>query len=170
MLLAIPLTLVTDLDICMTNDEIKTGHEPRQRWLSVLARASRTELEQALKPFNALENIEHIRPAEPGMVMLRGRIGGTGDAFNLGEASVTRCAVRAGSGPLGVGYTLGRDRRKAELIAIFDSLLQGDLHHAQIQREVVDLLARQQAAQRDAVSRSAATSKVEFFTMVRGET
>lgn len=103
------------------------------------------------------------------MVMLRGRIGGTGDAFNLGEATVTRCAVRVGAGALGVGYALGRDRRKAELIAIFDALLQDATRHAQIQREVLDPLARQQAAQRDAVSRSAASSKVEFFTLVRGE-
>ena len=103
------------------------------------------------------------------MVMLRGRIGGTGDAFNLGEASVTRCALRMGTGALGVGYTLGRDRRKAELIAIFDALLQDPVHHADIMRELVNPLAGQQAAQLDAVSRAAAASKVEFFTFVRGE-
>jgi len=103
------------------------------------------------------------------MVMLRGRVGGTGDAFNLGEASVTRCALRMGAGALGVGYTLGRDRRKAELIAIFDALLQDEARQDQLQRELIEPLARQQAAQRDAASRSVAASKVEFFTFVRGE-
>ena len=103
------------------------------------------------------------------MVMLRGRIGGTGDAFNLGEASVTRCALRIGAGALGVGYALGRDRRKAELIAIFDALLQDPARHAAIMRELVDPLSAQQAGRREAVSRAAAASKVEFFTFVRGQ-
>jgi len=137
--------------------------------MGVLARATRPDLEKALMLFGEIPPIEHVRPSESGMIMLRGRVGGTGDAFNLGEASVTRCAVRVGTGALGVGYALGRDRRKAELIALFDALLQDDARHARIQHEVINPLARQQAAQRDAASRSAAASKVEFFTMVRGE-
>jgi alpha-D-ribose 1-methylphosphonate 5-triphosphate synthase subunit PhnG len=153
----------------MTNASTNTSNAPRQRWLAVLARAGRPALEQAAAALGELPPLEHVRPSEPGMVMLRGRVGGTGDAFNLGEATVTRCALRAGSGALGVGYTLGRDKRKAELIALFDALLQDPARQATIQREVVDTLASQQAAQRDAAGRSAAASKVEFFTMVRGE-
>jgi len=135
----------------------------------VLARATRLELEQALTLLGVLPPLTHVRPAESGMVMLRGRVGGTGDAFNLGEASVTRCALRVGAGALGVGYALGRDRRKAELIAVLDALLQDPARHADLMREVVEPLARQQAAQRDATSRAAAASKVEFFTFVRGQ-
>lgn len=153
----------------MTNQATNTGHAPRRQWLAVLARAERPALEQAAAALGELPPLEHVRPPEPGMVMLRGRVGGTGDAFNLGEATVTRCALRVGSGALGVGYTLGRDRRKAELIALFDALLQDPARQAKIQREVVDALAGQQAAQRDAAGRAAAASKVEFFTMVRGE-
>ena len=103
------------------------------------------------------------------MVMLRGRVGGTGDAFNLGEATVTRCAVRVGAGALGVGYTLGRDRRKAELVALFDALLQDETRQARLQRDFIAPMQQRQAVQREATSRSAATSKVEFFTFVRGE-
>ena len=114
--------------------------------------------------------VEHIRPSEPGMVMLRGRIGGTGDAFNLGEATVTRCALRVGLSALGVGYALGRDRRKAEVIAILDALVQDPTRQAQLHSQVVDPLASQQMSQRDTASRLAASSKVEFFTFVRGET
>lgn len=102
------------------------------------------------------------------MAMLRGRVGGTGDAFNLGEATVTRCAVRVGE-HLGVGYMLGRDRRKAELIALFDAMLQDAGRQPTLMRELVDPLRQAQAAQRDARSRAAAASRVEFFTMVRGE-
>lgn len=142
----------------------------RKNWLAVLARADRTDLESAAAPWGALQTWETIRPTESGMVMLRGRVGGTGDAFNLGEATVTRCAVRLASGPLGIGYTLGRDRRKTELVALFDALLQDDTHHARLINEVVEPLALQQAAARTAASCAAAASKVEFFTMVRGET
>ncbi len=153
----------------MTNESINPHHEPRRRWLAVLARATRPELEEAWALLGALPPLAHVRPAESGMVILRGRVGGTGDAFNLGEASVTRCALRVGTGALGVGYALGRDRRKAELIAVLDALLQDPARHADLMREVVEPLARQQAAQRDATSRAAAASKVEFFTFVRGQ-
>jgi len=153
----------------MTNESINPHHEPRRRWLAVLARATRLELEQALTLLGVLPPLTHVRPAESGMVMLRGRVGGTGDAFNLGEASVTRCALRVGAGALGVGYALGRDRRKAELIAVLDALLQDPARRADLMSEVVEPLARQQAAQRDATSRAAAASKVEFFTFVRGQ-
>ncbi|MDI1269769.1 MAG: phosphonate C-P lyase system protein PhnG [Polaromonas sp.] len=153
----------------MTNQTMTENNEARRRWLAVLARATRPELEKAWALLGALPPLEHVRPAESGMVMLRGRVGGTGDAFNLGEASVTRCALRVGTGALGVGYALGRDRRKAELIAVLDALLQDPTRHADLMHAVVEPLARQQAAQRDATSRAAAASKVEFFTFVRGQ-
>ena len=149
---------------------MSANNESRRRWLAILARASRSELETALTPYGDLPSLEHVRAPEPGMVMLRGRVGGTGDAFNLGEASVTRCALRVGDSALGVGYAMGRDRRKAELIAIFDAWLQDDGRRQRLQREVVEPLALRQAAQREAESQAAATSKVEFFTFVRGET
>ncbi len=154
----------------MTNQTIHENQLARQRWLGVLSRAGRVELEQALTALAELPPIEHVRPPEPGMVMLRGRVGGTGDAFNLGEATVTRCALRVGSGALGVGYTLGRDRRKAELVALFDALLQDETRQASLQRELIGPMQQRQVAQREVASRAAATSKVEFFTFVRGET
>jgi alpha-D-ribose 1-methylphosphonate 5-triphosphate synthase subunit PhnG len=163
-------TLATDLDIHMTNAANITDDEARKRWLAVLARASTPELESAWTTFQGQGEPEHVRPAESGMVMLRGRVGGTGDAFNLGEASVTRCALRFGDGALGVGYALGRDRRKAELIAIFDALLQDAARQPEIDKQLITPLASQQAARRDAGSRAAAASKVEFFTFVRGQT
>jgi alpha-D-ribose 1-methylphosphonate 5-triphosphate synthase subunit PhnG len=153
----------------MTNQDIHENQLARQRWLGVLSRAGRAELELALTTLVDLPPIEHVRSPEPGMVMLRGRIGGTGDAFNLGEATVTRCALRVGSGALGIGYTLGRDRRKAELVALFDALLQDETRQAWLQREVIAPMHQRQAIQREATSRSAAASTVEFFTFVRGE-
>jgi alpha-D-ribose 1-methylphosphonate 5-triphosphate synthase subunit PhnG len=154
----------------MTKPEMSTSDEARKRWLAVLARASTSELESAWVSFQDQGSPEHVRPAETGMVMLRGRVGGTGDAFNVGEASVTRCALRFGTGALGVGYTLGRDRRKAELIAMYDAMLQDEAHQADIDSQLITPLANQQAARRGADSRATAASKVEFFTFVRGQT
>jgi alpha-D-ribose 1-methylphosphonate 5-triphosphate synthase subunit PhnG len=146
----------------------QSEREARRHWLAVLARATRQELESAAAGAQ-LQPHETVRAAEPGMVMLRGRVGGTGDAFNFGEATVTRCAVRLGAF-LGVGYTLGRDKRKAELIAVLDALLQDAGRRPGLLREVVTPLAQAQVRSRDAASRAAAASRVEFFTMVRGET
>lgn len=159
--------LRTDLDICMTVCE-QASEQGRRRWLAVLARASRDQLEAAAAAL-AVPAHQAVRPPEAGMVMLRGRVGGTGDAFNLGEAAVTRCAVRVGEA-LGVGYVLGRDKRKAELVALLDAVLQDPARQAALLREQVEPLARAQSSARDARSRAVAASKVEFFTMVRGET
>lgn len=137
----------------------------RRRWLAVLARGSRERLEQAVAGL-AGEPQDLVRAPECGMVMLRGRVGGTGDVFHLGEATVTRCAVRVGE-RLGVGYVLGRDRRHAELVALLDALLQDETRRAELLRAVVDPLEREQAQARAQRSREVAASRVEFFTMVR---
>ncbi|HVE52301.1 MAG TPA: phosphonate C-P lyase system protein PhnG [Ramlibacter sp.] len=140
----------------------------RQRWLALLARAPREELERAAQTFGVRGAAVPVRSPECGMVMLRGRTGGTGDAFNLGEATVTRTAVRVGTA-LGVGYVLGRDRARAELVALFDALLQDPARRPVLMQQLVDPLAAQQAGARAERSRAAAASRVEFFTMVRGE-
>jgi len=139
----------------------------RQRWLAILARAPRERLE---REFTRLAPPAHqlVRAPECGTVMLRGRAGGTGDAFHLGEATVTRCAARIGD-HLGIGYLLGRDRRRAELIAVFDALLQDPGRRGGLLRQLVDPLEQEQGEVVAARSRAAAASRVEFFTMVRGE-
>lgn len=144
------------------------SHEPRRRWLAVLARAGREQLEHVVAALAAPPHAL-VRAPECGMLMLRGRVGGTGDAFNFGEATVTRCAARIAD-YLGVGYVLGRDRRHAELVAVLDALLQDPQRQARLLAEVVEPLARAQQAARAARSREVAASRVEFFTMVRGET
>lgn len=157
-------TLETDLDTRMT---ALTDPAARRHWLAVLARAQRGELEQAVARA-APPRHELVRAPECGMVMVRGRTGGTGQPFNLGEATVTRCAARIGE-HLGVGYLLGRDHRRAECIALLDALLQDPARRSALLREVVEPLAQAQARERAARSREAAASRVEFFTLVRGE-
>jgi alpha-D-ribose 1-methylphosphonate 5-triphosphate synthase subunit PhnG len=111
---------------------------------------------------------EELRTAENGLVMLRGRAGGDGAPFNLGEATVTRAAVRLVSGEVGFAYVLGRDAGKAKLIAICDGMIQSDAR-ARVLDTVVEPLERAMIAQRQQTDAETAATKVNFFTLVRGE-
>lgn len=140
----------------------------RQRRLSTLARAARETLEAALARLTPTPRYDVVKPAESGLVMVRGRAGGTGGQFNLGEMTVTRCVVRSEAGMVGVGYVAGRDRRKAELVAIFDALLQEPARAADLERDVIAPAARCHRAARAEMLRRAAATRVDFFTVVRG--
>lgn len=139
----------------------------RQRWLSVLARADRAALQTALADAD-LTGETVVRAPEIGTVMLEGRAGGTGRRFNLGEATVTRCVVRLG-GKLGFAYALGRDTQKARLAARLDALLQDPARRPALMTRLIEPLEAAHAAARDLASRKAAATKVEFFTLVRGD-
>jgi alpha-D-ribose 1-methylphosphonate 5-triphosphate synthase subunit PhnG len=145
--------------------------------MAVLARTPRADLEAALDC--ALRDIptpkyDWLRPPEIGLAMVRGRVGGSGDPFNLGEATVTRATLRlrtpgdAGAA-VGVACHLGRDRRRAELAALADALLQMPEHHAVLHKQLIEPFAAQQATQRAGRQQDAAATRVEFFTMVRGD-
>lgn len=136
----------------------------RARWMGVLARASRAELETAWQALAGQPTYQVLRRPEVGLVMVQGRAGGTGNPFNLGEMTVTRATVRLADGTVGHSYAAGRDTRKAELAAVFDALLQHGGH-----ADLVADLAGRQAEARNLASRKAAATKVEFFTMVRGD-
>ncbi|OYW62595.1 MAG: phosphonate C-P lyase system protein PhnG [Bosea sp. 12-68-7] len=137
----------------------------RQRWMAILARASRAEIAELVGP--ELPRHELLKAPETGTVMVEGRAGGAGRRFNLGEATVTRCVVRLSDGPMGFSYALGRDARKARLAAILDARLQREEATSPLHRAVSDLAARQAAAH-ELASRKAAATKVDFFTLVRG--
>lgn len=138
----------------------------RQRWMGVLARAgtSLAAYESALKE----TEYRLIRAPEIGMTLVRGRMGGNGGAFNLGEMSVTRCVVRLADGRTGYSYVAGRDKQHAELAALADAHLQGPQQQHWL-RQLIDPLAAAQLAQQAAKAAETATTQVEFFTLVRGE-
>ncbi|MCG8542726.1 MAG: phosphonate C-P lyase system protein PhnG [Alphaproteobacteria bacterium] len=141
----------------------------RQRWMGVLARARLDELEETWRQFDPKPEFSWMRKPETGLVMVRGRAGGTGQPFNLGEMTATRCTLRLGNGAVGVAYLKGRNRRQAELAAVFDALMQTPAHRESVQRDVIDVLAAKQAARKQQRSRKVNATKVNFFTMVRGE-
>ena len=140
----------------------------RKAAMAVLAHAEAGEIAARLRNI-PLPAHETLREPENGLVMLRGRVGGDGAPFNLGEATVSRAAVRLAGGEVGFGYTLGRDGEKARLIALCDALVQSKEFGTAVEREVVAPLRANLAAQRKQRAAETAATKVDFYTMVRGE-
>ncbi len=142
--------------------------EDRKRWMSVLARAPSDRLIELFEAAIPRPPVSYLRKPEIGSVMVRGRMGGTGGPFNLGEMTVTRCSVMLPGGETGHGYVQGRSKPAAEIAAIVDALMQTGAAEA-VNDAVVAPLASEASVHRADRARKAAATKVEFFTMVRGE-
>lgn len=145
------------------------GQSERQRWMSVLAKAQPKALEELWKKAGATPDYSYLRQPETGMVMVRGRAGGTGQRFNLGEMTMTRCAVRLPDGRVGHGYVGGRDRDHATRAALVDALMQDAAQRTALDAAIIAPLEQAARQARETASRKAAATKVDFFTMVRGE-
>jgi alpha-D-ribose 1-methylphosphonate 5-triphosphate synthase subunit PhnG len=153
----------------MSDTTGKAPPNPRQERLSALALADGALLLDLWGRLGIDPACEMVRGPETGLVALRGQIGGGGAPFNFGEATVTRATVRLENGAVGHSVSLGRDRRKAKLIAILDALAQEPEMESKIDAEIVAPL-KAAIAVRDADRRAeTAATKVDFFTMVRGE-
>ena len=137
--------------------------------MAALAGSEAAEIARHLDCIGPLPNHEELRAAESGLLMVRGRMGGDGAPFNIGEATVTRAAVKLASGETGFGYVLGRDPAKARLVALCDALLQTADYRSVIERDVVAPIRDRLNAARERKAQQVAATKVEFFTLVRGE-
>ncbi|NQS85145.1 phosphonate C-P lyase system protein PhnG [Pantoea allii] len=141
----------------------------RQHWLSVLAHSSAAELDAHWQPLNLKPEFTLIRPAEIGLTRLQARMGATGKRFVVGDATVTRAVVRLNDGTLGYSYLLGRDKAHAERCALMDALLQQTETGELLQEKIITPLAVSREEQRQLRAREIASSKVDFFTLVRGD-
>lgn len=157
----------------MTAQATRTDPEigARQRRLRLLARADRETLEAALAALPAKPEWRRLKQPETGLAMVRARAGGAGQRFNLGEMTVSRCVVALddGEGRMGVGYVQGRDRRRAELVAVFDALSQDTAGAEKIEELLIAPVERKLADDRRAREAKVAATRVDFFTLVRGE-
>src|SRR5215831_4723647 len=145
-------------------------HEPgRRAAMAVVAEAESGEIAAGLAGVEPIPAHREIRPVETGLVMVRGRIGGDGAPFNLGEATVTRCAVQLASGEIGFGYVLGRDGEKARLAALADALWQSAPHRDALEQHLLAPLRERQRARFARTREETAATKVDFFTLVRGD-
>ncbi|MGX5846024.1 phosphonate C-P lyase system protein PhnG [Mesorhizobium sp. PL10] len=141
----------------------------RKAVMATLAQASGDDIARLWNGAGLTSEAELLRGPETGLVTVRGRIGGGGAPFNVGEATVTRATVRLPSGQVGHSYMLGRDRKKAKLAAIADALWQDPAQRQTVETALVAPLRAAQGEAREKRRAETAATKVDFFTMVRGE-
>ena len=141
----------------------------RKRVTDLLARAARDELDAAWEALPEKPAAQPVRGPETGLVMVRGRIGGGGSPFNLGEVTVTRTTIRLASGKVGHAHALGSDRERSRLAAIFDALWQEPATKDFVERTILAPVAERIGAADAKKADETAATRVDFFTMVRGE-
>jgi alpha-D-ribose 1-methylphosphonate 5-triphosphate synthase subunit PhnG len=151
-------------------DSEASAHGARKTWISVLSKAKAEDVlmlwqNAALDGLDATAHV--LRPPETGMVMVRGRTGGAGEGFNLGEMTVTRCAMRLSGGETGIGYVAGRNKQHARIAALVDAMMQSQAHKSQAETAIIAPLTSAANTRKDEISRKAKATQVEFFTMVR---
>ncbi|MBZ9727277.1 phosphonate C-P lyase system protein PhnG [Mesorhizobium sp. CO1-1-11] len=141
----------------------------RKAAMATLAQSSGDDIVRLWNESGLPSQAELLRGPETGLVTLRGRIGGGGAPFNVGEATVTRATVRLSSGQVGHCYALGRDKLKAKLGAIADALWQDPARRTEVETRLIAPLRSALAAAQEKRRAETAATKVDFFTMVRGE-
>lgn len=143
----------------------------RRNWMALLSRAPIELLESTIGVY-ADDTLQWLRAPETGLMMVQARIGGTGERFNLGEVTVTRCALRAfnkahTTATVGVAYVTGRSHRRAQLAAIADAMLQDEMAHAELQKTLLAPTREHLVRLRTQRYERAQSTKVEFFTVAR---
>ena len=139
----------------------------RQRWMSVLAHSEPQDLLARMQSLQLAPEYELIRTPETGLVQLQARMGGIGDRFFAGDATLTRAAVRLADGTLGYSWILGRDRPHAERCAAIDALLQSPRHFHTLMETLITPLEALRSARIEARRAEVNASRVDFFTLVR---
>ncbi|MEM1076489.1 MAG: phosphonate C-P lyase system protein PhnG [Pseudomonadota bacterium] len=143
-------------------------HAARKAWMGLLAKAPEGRVAALLDAKLERPAFNWLRAPEIGSTMVRGRAGGTGAPFNLGEMTVTRCALTLDSGEVGHAYIQGRRKADVEAAALVDALMQGPVADS-VRAAVLEPLEAEQMATKTERAAKAAATKVEFFTMARGE-
>ena len=141
----------------------------RQRWMRVLAHSQPDALQARISALGLAPAYDLIRAPESGLVQIQARAGGTGARFFAGDATLTRAVVRLTSGTLGYGYVLGRDKKHAEQCATIDALLQEQPHFQALMETLITPLEADRAARIAARQAEVNASRVDFFTLVRGD-
>jgi len=141
----------------------------RRAWMGLMARAPAGRIAALLDATTPRPRFAWLRAPEYGSVMVRGRIGATAGPFNIGEMTVTRCALRLETGEEGHAYLQGRRREDAEAAALVDALMHTD-SAGDLRANVLTVLCSETEARRTTRAAKAAATKVDFFTMMRGET
>ena len=146
-----------------------TSPDNRKAALALLARATRAELADPIARRWPELAVRELKKPEIGLAMLRGRMGGDGAPFNLGEATVTRAVVELAGGQRGHGQRLGRDMKAARLAAIADALWQDEAERSLVERDILAPVRERLASEKAKSRAETAATRVDFFTLVRGD-
>jgi alpha-D-ribose 1-methylphosphonate 5-triphosphate synthase subunit PhnG len=164
-----PISRMPIPKIPLSADADLNSPDARRRWLSVLAKTPEAALEKVWRELGDTIEFRYLRKPETGLCLIRARAGGTGMRFNLGEMTIARCTVRLATGETGCGYVAGRSTRHAELVALFDAMLQRPVPVAPSLGGWIDRLEEALVRRRREMAAKLAPSRVEFLTVVRGE-
>lgn len=140
----------------------------RKAWLSLMATCDKERIFSLWQDSQIKVDFGLIRDAEVGAVMVKARQGSNGDAFHFSEMSLTRCSVRLESGEIGHGYHQGRSKKAAKIVALCDALAQTKTY-PEIEKKIFNPLNEARRKRREMIRKRADATKVDFFTLVRGE-
>lgn len=152
----------------MTLSETERQKLERKHVMNTLALATEGELTDAWDALDFKPGTKNVRGPETGLVMVRGRTGGAGQQFNLGEVAVSRATILLENGIAGHAHVLGNHPEKARLAAVFDALAQTETHKPVVDRLLTAIETRVNKQHLKQAQETAATG-VDFFTLVRGE-
>ena len=142
--------------------------EKRKFWISLLATSNQSDLLNLWEQKKIKVNYVWLRTPEIGSIMAQGRMGVTGDKFNIGEVTITRCSLKLNCGTIGHSYVQGRSKKKAEISALCDALMQTKMSK-EINKNIIIPLEKIKKDNKDKILSKAEATKVDFFTLVRGE-
>ena len=140
----------------------------RKSWMSLLATSNQSDLLNLWEQKKIRVNYIWLRTPEIGSIMAQGRMGVTGDKFNIGEVTITRCSLKLNCGTIGHSYVQGRSKKKAEISALCDALMQTKMSK-EINKNIIIPLEKIKKDNKDKILSKAEATKVDFFTLVRGE-
>lgn len=143
-------------------------NNPRKAWMGLLAKAPEGRVAALLDAEISRPVFTWLRAPEIGSTMVRARAGATGAPFNLGEMTITRCALTLEAGEVGHSYIQGRSKEDAEVAALVDALMQTTMA-SRLREMVLGPLQAEMLNVKAARAAKAAATKVDFFTMTRGE-
>jgi alpha-D-ribose 1-methylphosphonate 5-triphosphate synthase subunit PhnG len=143
-------------------------NNPRKAWMGLLAKAPEGRVAALLDAEISRPAFTWLRAPEIGSTMVRARAGATGAPFNLGEMTITRCALTLEAGEVGHSYIQGRSKEDAEVAALVDALMQTTMA-SRLREMVLGPLQAEMLNAKAARAAKAAATKVDFFTMTRGE-
>ena len=140
----------------------------RKDWISILSKTETIDLKNCIENINYTKDYKIIYGPNVGSIMIRARLGGNGDPYNLGEATLTKCVIKLEEGTTGYSYHLGRDKIRAEYAAVLDALMQDNNYYSKLQSMILDLKDKINKKENHIINESN-SSKVDFFTLVRGD-